>query len=79
MGLGVCVGSTWLLAEDLAAGRLVQLVPQWQAAALPVHLVYPPSRLQPAKLKRFIEAMRFQWNHGAWPDNRIAARPGEPS
>ena len=27
MGLGVCVGSTWLLAEDLAAGRLVQLVP----------------------------------------------------
>ncbi|MDM0037190.1 LysR family transcriptional regulator [Variovorax sp. J22P271] len=79
MGLGVCVGSTWLLAEDLAAGRLVQLVPQWRAAALPVHLVYPQSRLQPPKLKRFIEAMRFQWNHGAVPDNRVAARPGEPS
>jgi DNA-binding transcriptional LysR family regulator len=61
MGLGVCVGSTWLLAEDLAQGRLIQLVPEWQAAALPVYLVYPQARLQPPKLKRFIESMRFQW------------------
>lgn len=61
MGMGVCVGSTWLLAEDLAQGRLVQLVPEWQAAALPVYLTYPQARLQPPKLKRFIEAMRFQW------------------
>lgn len=61
MGMGVCVGSTWLLAEDLAQGRLVQLAPEWQAAALPVHLVYPQARLQPPKLKRFIESMRFQW------------------
>jgi len=63
LGLGVCVGSTWLLAEDIAQGRLVQLVPQWEAAALPVYLVYPQSRLQPPKLRRFIEAMRFKWDH----------------
>jgi len=61
MGLGVCVASAWLLAEDLAEGRLIQLAPGWQAAALPVHLVYPQARLHPPKLKRFIEAMRFQW------------------
>ena len=61
MGMGVCVGSTWLLAEDLAQGRLVQLAPEWRAAALPVYLTYPQARLQPPKLKRFIEAMRFEW------------------
>ncbi|MDM0027440.1 LysR family transcriptional regulator [Variovorax saccharolyticus] len=61
MGMGVCVGSTWLLAEELAQGRLIQLAPEWQAAALPVYLTYPQARLQPPKLKRFIEAMRFEW------------------
>lgn len=61
LGMGVCVGSTWLLSEDLVQGRLVQLVPEWQAAALPVYLTYPQARLQSPKLKRFIEAMRFQW------------------
>ncbi|WP_093376169.1 LysR family transcriptional regulator [Variovorax sp. OV329] len=61
MGMGVCVGSTWLLAEDLAQGRLIQLASEWQAAALPVYLTYPQARLHPPKLKRFIEAMRFEW------------------
>lgn len=57
-GLGVCVGSAWLLAEDIAAGRLQQLVPHWQAEPLPVYLVYPYARFYPAKLRRFIEIMR---------------------
>ena len=61
MGMGVCVGSTWLLTEELAQGRLIQLAPEWQAAALPVYLTYPQARLHPPKLKRFIEAMRFEW------------------
>jgi len=58
MGLGVCVASSWLLVEDLAEGRLLQLVPQWQAAPLPVYLVYPYARFYPAKLRRFVDAMR---------------------
>lgn len=58
MGLGVCVASAWLLTEDLAQGRLLQLTPQWQAAPLPVHLVYPHARFYPARLRRFIETVR---------------------
>lgn len=58
MGVGVCVGSAWLLSDDLAQGRLVRLVPQWQAAPLPVHLVYPHARFYPARLRRFVDAMR---------------------
>lgn len=57
-GLGAAIGSQWALVEDLAAGRLVHLAPDWRAAPLPVHLVYPPARHQPARLRRFIEAMR---------------------
>ncbi|MCY1244733.1 LysR substrate binding domain protein [compost metagenome] len=59
MGLGACLGSAWLLNEDIAAGRLVQLVPQWHVAPLPVYLTYPHARFQPARLRRFIEMMRL--------------------
>jgi len=58
LGLGVGVGSAWLLTEDIAQGRLVHLVPQWQAAPLPVYLVYPYARFYPARLRRFVELMR---------------------
>jgi DNA-binding transcriptional LysR family regulator len=57
-GLGVAVGSTWLLSEDLAAGTLVHLLPQWRAAPLPMYLVYPHARFYPARLRRFLEVMR---------------------
>ncbi|MGJ7491601.1 LysR family transcriptional regulator [Variovorax sp. ZT4R33] len=58
LGLGVSVVSAWAVADDLAAGRLVHLTPQWHASPLPMHLVYPYARHYPAKLRRFVEAMR---------------------
>jgi DNA-binding transcriptional LysR family regulator len=58
LGLGVALGSAWAMQDDLAAGRLVHLAPEWRADALPVFLVYAPSRFQPARLRRFIEIMR---------------------
>lgn len=59
-GLGVGVASAWVLADDLAAGRLVQLVPDWQASALPVSLVYPYARFYPARLRQFVEIMKAE-------------------
>lgn len=59
-GLGLAIASAWILAEDLAAGRLVQLLPHWQAAPLPVYLVYPHARFYPARLRRFVEIVREQ-------------------
>jgi DNA-binding transcriptional LysR family regulator len=57
-GLGVCVGSAWMMAAALQAGRLVHLAPQWHASALPLYLVYPYARFYPQRLRRFIAAMR---------------------
>jgi len=57
-GLGVAIGSAWVLAEDLASGRLIHLTPEWQAAPLPVYLVYPYARFYPARLRRFVDIMR---------------------
>ncbi|TDR82698.1 LysR family transcriptional regulator [Paludibacterium purpuratum] len=59
-GLGVGIGSRWALTEALANGQLVQLVPEWQAAPLPVSLVYPYARFYPARLRRFIDLIRAE-------------------
>jgi DNA-binding transcriptional LysR family regulator len=58
LGVGVGVGSAWLLEADLAKKRLVRVAPQWQADPLPVYLVYPHARFYAARLRRFVEAMR---------------------
>ena len=57
-GLGVCLGSTWIMREHLDSGALVELLPQWQAAPLPISIIYPYARFYPARLRRFIEVMR---------------------
>lgn len=56
-GLGAAIASSWLVAEDVAKGRLVHLMPAWQAPPLPVYLVYPQARFYPARLRLFLEAM----------------------
>jgi len=57
-GLGVAVASSWVVQDELASGRLVHLLPRWRAAAMPLYIVYPQARFYPAKLRRFVEAMR---------------------
>jgi DNA-binding transcriptional LysR family regulator len=42
----------------LKEGSLVQLLPEWQAAPLALSVVYPYARQYPARLRRFIDAMR---------------------
>jgi DNA-binding transcriptional LysR family regulator len=58
LDVGVALGSSWALRDELEAGRLVQLTPDWEAAPLPIHLIYPPARFYPARLRRFIDIMK---------------------
>lgn len=57
-GLGVAIVSSWAVAEDIAAGRLVEPFTSWRAAPLPVHLVYPWARYYPTRLRKFLDLMR---------------------
>jgi DNA-binding transcriptional LysR family regulator len=59
LGMGAAIVSAWAVREDIDAGRLVQLTPEWEAAPLPIHLLYPPARFYPARLRRFIDIMRI--------------------
>ncbi|MRW91211.1 LysR family transcriptional regulator [Duganella sp. FT80W] len=57
-GLGVCVASAWALRDELANGSLLHIVPEWQAAPLPLYLAYPHAPHYPARLRCFIDNMR---------------------
>lgn len=57
-GLGAAIVSAWLVTDDLSSGALVHLAPAWRAAPLPMYLIYPASRLQPRRLRTFIDIVR---------------------
>lgn len=54
-GLGVAVLPEWMMLEELQAGRLVRLLPEWSARDLPVHVVYAGHRLLPLRVSAFID------------------------
>lgn len=57
-GIGAGIVSAWVVLEDLAQGRLVHLLPEWQVSPLPMYLVYPYARYYPARLRKFLSLMR---------------------
>jgi DNA-binding transcriptional LysR family regulator len=54
-GLGIAVISEWVIREDLRSGRLVRVLPQWNAKEFPAHVVYPGHRALPARVRAFID------------------------
>lgn len=54
-GLGIAVLPDWLVEDDLAAGKLVRLLPRWHAPAFPVHVIYLGHRRLPARVRAFID------------------------
>ena len=63
LGLGVGVVSAWAVADDVAQGTLIHLLPEWHAAPLPIYVLYPYAHYYPAKLRRFVEIMRAALPH----------------
>ena len=57
-GAGLSVLPDFMVAEDLAAGRLVRVLPGWTMPAGGVYAVYPSSRYLPAKVRILLDFMR---------------------
>lgn len=57
-GIGVGILSEWVVSDDLKAGRLVQLAPDWLASSLRISLVYPKARFYPARLRIFAQIIK---------------------
>jgi DNA-binding transcriptional LysR family regulator len=54
-GAGIVQSATFAVAEELAAGRLQEVLPDWSLLPIGVHAVYPSRDYRPRKLEAFIE------------------------
>lgn len=50
-GIGIAVNARWLFEEDLASGRVVEVLPDHPPAPMPIHLVMPPGRYVAARVR----------------------------
>lgn len=56
-GAGISVLPDYVVADDLAAGRLLHVLPQWQLPSGGIHTVFPATRFRPAKVRAFVELL----------------------
>jgi DNA-binding transcriptional LysR family regulator len=54
-GLGVILQPSELLAEDIQAGRLTQLLSRYEPSPRPLHALYAPDRRMTPKLRSFLD------------------------
>jgi DNA-binding transcriptional LysR family regulator len=56
-GAGLSVLPDYAAANDLAAGRLIEVLPQWQLPSGGIHAVFPAARFRPAKVRAFVDLL----------------------
>jgi len=54
-GAGLVFAPDFIVEEDLEAGRLIRLLPEFATGETPVHAVYPHSKFLSAKTRTFID------------------------
>lgn len=56
-GGGVSVLPDYLVAEWLASGQLLQVLPEWHLPSGGIHAVYPAARFRPRKVTAFVDML----------------------
>lgn len=65
-GLGLVQLDTYIVADDLAAGRLVPVLSQFAAQGPSIRAVYPNRRYLAPKVRLFIDAAIDAWRNAPW-------------
>ncbi|GEK52027.1 LysR family transcriptional regulator [Vreelandella venusta] len=56
-GAGISVLPDYVIAGDIAAGRLIHILPQWRLPSGGIHVVFPFARFRPAKVRAFVDIL----------------------
>jgi DNA-binding transcriptional LysR family regulator len=56
-GVGLSVLPDFAIANDLATGRLIQVLPDWGLHSGGIHAVFPTARFRPAKVRAFVDLL----------------------
>jgi len=65
---GISLQPSFLVGDDLAAGTLVELMPEYRSIELGIYAVYPTRKHVPPKVRALIDflAEHFAQNRSAW-------------
>jgi DNA-binding transcriptional LysR family regulator len=76
-GMAIVLEPDFLLGDDLASGRLVEILAAFRPAPIPIHAVYPSRRHLSAKVRAFVDFIADRFADGALgsqPTRRKRAR-----
>ena len=76
-GMGLAVLPTFMIGEDLAAGRLRMVLDGFVGVELGLHAVYPQGPRPPSKVRAFVDLLAAHFRVPRWPGARASSsRPG---
>ncbi len=70
-GLGIAFKAHFDVMADLRAGRLVELLPEWQGETIPLQAIVPTQRHLPLRVRRLLDELVLQFSR--IEDNTAAA------
>jgi DNA-binding transcriptional LysR family regulator len=65
-GLGVAVQPEFMIWEELEAGQLEVVMPDWSLPPIALNLVTPPGKLRPARIVAVIDFLVRRLSNAAW-------------
>jgi DNA-binding transcriptional LysR family regulator len=65
-GQGIAVLPAFRCVEELRAGRLERVLPDWNVPSTPVHVVYPSTRHLSPKVKTFVDHLQERMTPPPW-------------
>lgn len=78
-GLGIALHSRWHVHEDLRAGRLREVLPDWRVPASGIHAVMPARTLVPPRVRAFVDYLAERFADPPWapasPGSRASPKP----
>ena len=60
---GVILQPSFLVGQDLAAGTLVELMPQFRSLELGIYAVYPTRKHVPAKVRALVDFLQGHFSN----------------
>ncbi len=67
-GQGLVLQPDFLVAEDLRAGRLVEVMSEYRGREIGIHAVYPSRHYLPVKTRRLVDYLALEFSSTVWSE-----------
>jgi DNA-binding transcriptional LysR family regulator len=74
-GQGVIIRSEWDVADDVAAGRLIRVMPEWTPPAADIRALLGERGVRAERTNRFVGMMRAALSPPPWRRSASAPAP----